>query len=112
MASDLTSSKKDALEEENTVLRELLAQAGIDAARLLAQAGIDATQQRASERLQRLLLDELHQVQKSTRHSFGTRLIDRLADQLRGDVRWRFEPTGVVCELDAPLISLQPLHSS
>jgi two-component sensor histidine kinase len=250
MASDLTSSKEDALEEENTVLRELLAQAGLDAARLLAQAGIDATQQRASERLQRLLLEELHHrmkntvatvmaiasqtlrtaeslaqgrqaiesrlsalgrahdfllqtnweiaslsdvvraaiepydtkgggrfmvqdanieigsgavlsftmalnelctnavkygalsndtghveitstldealqrfkltwaekggpaVQKSTRRSFGTRLIDRLADQLRGDVRWRFEPTGVVCELDAPLISLQALHSN
>ncbi len=244
MASDLTTPKEDALESENAGLRELIAQAGIDAARLLAQAGIDATEQKAAERLQRLLLEELHHrvkntvatvmaitsqtlrsaenlaqgrqaidsrllalgrahdfllqtnwesanlsdviraaiepydtkdagrfmvhdvdigidagmvlsltmainelctnaikygalsnetghieikalldedlqrfkltwsekagpiVQKPTRRSFGTRLIERLATQLHGNVQWSFEPTGVVCEIDAPLDSL------
>jgi len=66
MANDQTRPKEGVLEAENTVLRELLAQAGIDAARLLAQAGIDATEQRASERLQRLLLEELHHRIKNT----------------------------------------------
>ena len=66
MASDLTTPKEDALESENAGLRELIAQAGIDAARLLAQAGIDATEQKAAERLQRLLLEELHHRVKNT----------------------------------------------
>ena len=244
MASDHTSPKEDALESENAGLRELLAQAGIDAARLLAQAGIEATEHKAAERLQRLLLEELHHrvkntvatvmaitsqtlrsaenlaqgqqaiesrllalgrahdfllrtnwesanlsdviraaiepydikgggrfvvhdvnigieagmvlsltmainelctnaikygalsndtghveikamldddlrrfkltwaekagptVQKPTRRSFGTRLIERLASELHGSVQWSFEPTGVVCEIDASLDSL------
>ena len=42
MADDL-NRKEDVLAVENAGLRELLTQAGIDAARLLAQAGIDAT---------------------------------------------------------------------
>ncbi len=63
MASDL----KDAvLETENAGLRDLLAQAGIDAARILAQAGVDATENEAAKRLQRLLLEELHHRVKNT----------------------------------------------
>jgi hypothetical protein len=50
----LTSLKEDTLEAENSVLRELLDQAGLDASRLLAQAGINATEKEAAERLQRL----------------------------------------------------------
>lgn len=46
-------------------------------------------------------------VQEPTRRSFGTRLINRLADQVQGDVRLRYEPEGVVYELDAPLAALQ-----
>jgi PAS domain S-box-containing protein len=42
-------------------------------------------------------------VQMPTRRSFGTRLINRLADQLHGDARLRYEPLGVVYELDIPL---------
>ena len=42
-------------------------------------------------------------VQKPTRHSFGTRLINRLAEQLQGDVRLKYEPPGAVYELDVPL---------
>jgi len=55
-----------ALEAENAGLRELLTQAGLDAARLLAQAGIDATENEAAKRLQRLLLEELHHRVKNT----------------------------------------------
>jgi PAS domain S-box-containing protein len=46
-------------------------------------------------------------VQEPTRRSFGTRLINRLAEQLQGDVRLRYEPTGVVYELDIPLAVLR-----
>ena len=48
------SLEKDALEAENAGLRDLLTQAGIDAARsarLLAQAGIDAAENEAAKRL-------------------------------------------------------------
>jgi HWE histidine kinase len=64
--SDLTRLKEDTLEAENSVLRELLDQAGLDASRLLAQAGINATEKEAAERLQRLLLEELHHRVKNT----------------------------------------------
>jgi len=46
-------------------------------------------------------------VREPTRHSFGTRLINGLANQLHGDVRLRYEPNGLVYELDAPLPALQ-----
>jgi two-component sensor histidine kinase len=57
---------QDALEAENAALRNLLSQAEIDAARLLAQAGIGATENEAAQRLQRLLLEELHHRVKNT----------------------------------------------
>ena len=66
MASDLKSHKEDALEAENAGLRDLLTQAGVDAARLLAKAGIDATENEAAKRLQRVLLEELHHRVKNT----------------------------------------------
>jgi two-component sensor histidine kinase len=59
-------SSEKFLETENLALRELLTQAGVDAARLLAQAGIDATQNEAAKQLQRLLLEELHHRVKNT----------------------------------------------
>jgi two-component sensor histidine kinase len=62
----LTSLKEDTLEAENSALRELLDQAGLDASRLLEQAGINATERDAAERLQRLLLEELHHRVKNT----------------------------------------------
>ena len=66
MAKDFTTPKEDALEAENTGLRQMLAQAGIDASQLLTKAGIDATEQEAAARLQRLLLEELHHRVKNT----------------------------------------------
>ena len=62
----MTTLKVDTLEAENFALRELLGQAGLDASRLLAQAGINATEKEAAERLQRLLLEELHHRVKNT----------------------------------------------
>jgi len=56
----LTSLNEDKLEAENLALREMLEKAGLDATRLLEQAGITATQKESAERLQRLLMEELH----------------------------------------------------
>ena len=60
MAGETKRSREEALAAENVGLRELLTQAGLDAARILEQAGIDATQNDTARRLQRLLLEEVH----------------------------------------------------
>jgi two-component sensor histidine kinase len=54
------------LKAENVGLRMLLEQAGIDARTLLAQAGIDAKEREAADRLQKLILEELHHRIKNT----------------------------------------------
>jgi two-component sensor histidine kinase len=54
------------LKAENVGLRMLLEQAGIDAKALLAQAGIDAEQRETADRLQKLILEELHHRIKNT----------------------------------------------
>jgi two-component sensor histidine kinase len=54
------------LKAENTGLRLLLEQAGIDAKVLLAQAGIDAKEREAADKLQKLILEELHHRIKNT----------------------------------------------
>ena len=51
---------------ENDSLRLLLEQATIDAEALLAQAGIDAREREAADKLQKLILDELHHRIKNT----------------------------------------------
>ncbi len=51
-------------------------------------------------------------VQEPTRRSFGTRLLGALASQLHGDVRVRYEPAGVVYQLDIPLALLRMLRAS
>jgi len=55
-----------ALSAENDSLRLLLEQAGIDAKALLAQAGIDAREREAADKLQKLILGELHHRIKNT----------------------------------------------
>jgi two-component sensor histidine kinase/ActR/RegA family two-component response regulator len=57
---------QEVLTAENDSLRLLLAQAGIDAKVLLAQAGIDAKEREAADKLQKLILDELHHRIKNT----------------------------------------------
>jgi two-component sensor histidine kinase len=45
-------------------------------------------------------------VQRPVRRGFGTRLIERsLAQELAGEVQIEFSETGVVCSVDAPLVS-------
>ncbi len=203
-------TSKESLTAENDSLRLLLEQAGIDAQVLLAQAGIDAKEREAADKLQKLILEELHHRIKNTladlllqarwanadlsntiigatepydgegagrfsisgpdikitsgavialamtlnelctnttkfgalsvpagsidiawkideeaqrlaltwsekggpsvsapsRRSFGTRLIGSLGQQLKGEVRLAYEPTGFVYTLDVPMTSL------
>src|SRR5258708_4845407 len=57
---------QDFLAAENVSLRLLLAQAEINAQELLDQAGIDAREREASDRLRKLILEELHHRIKNT----------------------------------------------
>jgi two-component sensor histidine kinase len=59
-------STQEFLTAENDSLRLLLEQAGIDAEVLLAQAGIDAKEREAADKLQKLILEELHHRIKNT----------------------------------------------
>jgi two-component sensor histidine kinase/DNA-binding NarL/FixJ family response regulator len=60
------SAASSALTAENDSLRLLLEQASIDAKALLAQAGIDAKEREAADKLQKLILEELHHRIKNT----------------------------------------------
>ena len=60
------SASNEILTAENDSLRLLLEQAGIDAEVLLAQAGIDAKEREAADKLQKLILEELHHRIKNT----------------------------------------------
>jgi two-component sensor histidine kinase/CheY-like chemotaxis protein len=59
-------TSEEFLTAENDSLRLLLEQAGIDAQVLLAQAGIDAKEREAADKLQKLILEELHHRIKNT----------------------------------------------
>jgi two-component sensor histidine kinase/CheY-like chemotaxis protein len=59
-------ASNELLTAENDSLRLLLEQAGIDAEVLLAQAGIDAKEREAADKLQKLILEELHHRIKNT----------------------------------------------
>jgi two-component sensor histidine kinase/CheY-like chemotaxis protein len=66
-AVDVASPAAQALlAAENDSLRLLLDQAGVDAKALLAQAGIEAKEREASDKLQKLILEELHHRIKNT----------------------------------------------
>jgi two-component sensor histidine kinase len=45
-------------------------------------------------------------VQPPEKRSFGTRLVEMLGKQFKGDVHLTYEPAGFVYALDAPLASL------
>ena len=62
----LGAAAQEHLSAENDSLRLLLEQASIDAQALLAQAGIDAKEREAADKLQKLILDELHHRIKNT----------------------------------------------
>src|SRR4029077_11356264 len=57
---------QDFLAAENVSLRLLLEQAEINSRSLLAKAGIDAREREASDKLQKLILEELHHRIKNT----------------------------------------------
>jgi two-component sensor histidine kinase/CheY-like chemotaxis protein len=57
---------RDVLTAENDSLRLLLEQADIDAKALLSQAGIDAKEREAADKLQKLIVEELHHRIKNT----------------------------------------------
>ena len=57
---------QELLAAENVSLRLLLTQAEVNAQALLAQAGIDAKEREASDKLQKLILEELHHRIKKT----------------------------------------------
>src|SRR5277367_765433 len=59
-------SSQEFLEAENVSLRLLLTQAEVDAKVLLAQAGIDAKARESADKLQKLILEELHHRIKNT----------------------------------------------
>ncbi len=61
-----SAAAQEFLTAENDSLRLLLEQAVIDAKALLAQAGIDAKEREAADKLQKLILDELHHRIKNT----------------------------------------------
>jgi two-component sensor histidine kinase/ActR/RegA family two-component response regulator len=60
------SAQEAVLSAENDSLRLLLEQAGIDAKALLVQSGIDAEEREAADKLQKLILGELHHRIKNT----------------------------------------------
>jgi two-component sensor histidine kinase/CheY-like chemotaxis protein len=62
----VASAAEESLTAENDSLRLLLEQAVIDAKVLLAQAGIDAEEREAADKLQKLILGELHHRIKNT----------------------------------------------
>jgi two-component sensor histidine kinase len=65
-SGSLAATAQEFLSAENDSLRLLLEQAGIDAKVLLAQAGIDAKEREAADKLQKLILEELHHRIKNT----------------------------------------------
>jgi two-component sensor histidine kinase len=68
--SDPTSPQEE-LAAENVSLRLLLTQAKLSAETLLEQAGIDAKEREASDKLQKLILEELHHRIKNTLATVG-----------------------------------------
>ena len=65
LTGDLTPPQ-EFLAAENVSLRLLLTQAEVNAQALLAQAGIDAKEREASDKLQKLIVEELHHRIKNT----------------------------------------------
>jgi two-component sensor histidine kinase len=66
LLSSSPTIRQEDLKAENVSLRLLLARAEIDALDLLAQAGIDAKERDASDKLQKLIIEELHHRIKNT----------------------------------------------
>jgi two-component sensor histidine kinase len=72
--------QQDWLAAENVSLRLLLAQAEINTRSLLAQAGVDAREREAADKLQKLILEELHHRIKNTLATVGAIVSQSLRD--------------------------------
>lgn len=70
-AASSLAPQQDLVAEENVSLRLLLAQAAIDAQSLLTAAGIDAKEREAADKLQKVILEELHHRIKNTIATVG-----------------------------------------
>ncbi|WP_456667294.1 sensor histidine kinase [Bradyrhizobium sp. USDA 3240] len=70
-AASSLAPQQDVVAEENVSLRLLLAQAAIDAQSLLTAAGLDAKEREAADKLQRVILEELHHRIKNTIATVG-----------------------------------------
>jgi len=79
---------QDYLTAENVSLRLLLAQAEINTRGLLARAGIDAREREASDKLQKLILEELHHRIKNTLATVGA-IVSQSMRNLEGAERAR-----------------------
>jgi DNA-binding NtrC family response regulator len=62
----ISETEPESLTAENESLRLLLEQADLDAKALILQVGIDAKEREASDKLQRLIVEELHHRIKNT----------------------------------------------
>jgi two-component sensor histidine kinase len=71
------------LAAENVSLRLLLAQAEINTRNLLAKAGIEAREREASDKLQKLILEELHHRIKNTLATMGA-IVSQSLHNLQG----------------------------
>jgi two-component sensor histidine kinase len=74
---------QDFLAAENVSLRLLLAQAEINTRSLLAKAGIEAREREASDKLQKLILEELHHRIKNTLATMGA-IVSQSLRNLKG----------------------------
>src|SRR6201981_3345795 len=75
--------QQDYLAAENVSLRLLLAQAEINTRSLLAKAGIEAREREASDKLQKLILEELHHRIKNTLATMGA-IVSQSLRNLKG----------------------------
>ncbi|WP_375780999.1 sensor histidine kinase [Bradyrhizobium sp. ma5] len=82
-AASSLAPQQDVLVEENVSLRLLLAQAAIDAKSLLTAAGIDAREREAADKLQRVILEELHHRIKNTIATVGA-IVSQSLSNLEG----------------------------
>jgi len=102
---------QDELAAENVSLRLLLAQAEIDAQSLLATAGIDAREREAADKLQKLILEELHHRIKNTLATVGAIVSQSLRDLPEATALFR--GCGVViCHRSSLFDHWSPIYSS
>ena len=91
---------QDFLAAENVSLRLLLEQAEINSRSLLAKAGIDAREREASDKLQKLILEELHHRIKNTLATIGAIVSQSLRNLPGAEHAQRAITTAAACRRD------------